>query len=50
MGWLRRRFRLLAVVCGIHGETRVLEREFGDAYQKYRKTVHEILPFPPRKH
>lgn len=34
----------------IHGETRVLEREYGDAYCRYRKTVNEILPFPPRKH
>jgi len=30
----------------IHGENKVLEREFGEAYENYRKRVNEIIPFP----
>jgi len=30
----------------IHGENKVLEREFGESYEKYRKNVNEIIPFP----
>jgi len=30
----------------IHGENKVLEREFGDAYETYRKSVNEIIPIP----
>jgi protein-S-isoprenylcysteine O-methyltransferase Ste14 len=30
----------------IHGEDKVLEREFGGAYTDYRKSVNEIVPFP----
>jgi protein-S-isoprenylcysteine O-methyltransferase Ste14 len=30
----------------IHGENRVLQREFGEAYDIYRKSVNEIIPFP----
>jgi protein-S-isoprenylcysteine O-methyltransferase Ste14 len=30
----------------IHGENKVLEREFGKAYEVYRKSVNEIIPFP----
>lgn len=30
----------------IHGENKVLEREFGDAYEVYRKSANEIIPFP----
>jgi protein-S-isoprenylcysteine O-methyltransferase Ste14 len=29
----------------IHGENKVLEREFGEAYEDYRKSVNEIIPF-----
>lgn len=35
----------------IHGENKVLEREFGEDYADYRKCVNEIIPFPViRKH
>lgn len=35
----------------IHGENKVLEREFGEDYEDYRKCVNEIIPFPViRKH
>lgn len=35
----------------IHGENKVLEREFGEDYSDYRKYVNEIIPFPViRKH
>lgn len=30
----------------IHGETKVLERTFGEAYEVYRKSVNDIVPFP----
>lgn len=30
----------------IHGENKVLEREFGEEYEEYRKSVNEIVPFP----
>jgi len=30
----------------IHGENKVLEREFGEAYEIYRKSVNEIIPIP----
>lgn len=30
----------------IHGENKVLEREFGEVYEDYRKSVNEIIPFP----
>jgi protein-S-isoprenylcysteine O-methyltransferase Ste14 len=30
----------------IHGENKVLQREFGEAYIEYRKNVNEIIPFP----
>jgi protein-S-isoprenylcysteine O-methyltransferase Ste14 len=30
----------------IHGENKVLQREFGAAYENYRKSVNEIIPFP----
>jgi protein-S-isoprenylcysteine O-methyltransferase Ste14 len=30
----------------IHGETIVLRRIFGDEYEKYEKSVNEIIPFP----
>jgi protein-S-isoprenylcysteine O-methyltransferase Ste14 len=30
----------------IHGETHVLRRIFGEAYDKYEKSVNEIIPFP----
>jgi protein-S-isoprenylcysteine O-methyltransferase Ste14 len=30
----------------IHGENKVLEREFGKAYETYRKSVNEIIPIP----
>lgn len=30
----------------IHGETNVLRRIFGEEYEKYEKSVNEILPFP----
>jgi protein-S-isoprenylcysteine O-methyltransferase Ste14 len=29
-----------------HGETKVLERNFGEAYEVYRKSVNDIVPFP----
>lgn len=29
----------------IHGENKVLQREFGEAYENYRKSVNEIIPF-----
>jgi protein-S-isoprenylcysteine O-methyltransferase Ste14 len=30
----------------IHGENKVLERTFGEAYEDYRKSVNDIVPFP----
>lgn len=30
----------------IHGETSVLKRIFGDEYEKYEKSVNEIIPIP----
>jgi protein-S-isoprenylcysteine O-methyltransferase Ste14 len=30
----------------IHGENKVLQREFGEAYEKYSKSVNKIIPFP----
>ena len=30
----------------IHGETNVLRRIFGEEYDKYEKSVNEIVPFP----
>jgi len=30
----------------IHGENKVLEREFGVSYETYRKSVNEIIPIP----
>ena len=30
----------------IHGETNVLKRIFGEEYDKYEKSVNEIIPFP----
>lgn len=30
----------------IHGETNVLRRIFADEYDKYEKSVNEIIPFP----
>lgn len=30
----------------IHGETSVLRRIFGEEYEKYEKSVNEIIPFP----
>lgn len=30
----------------IHGETNVLRRIFGEDYDKYEKSVNEIIPFP----
>ncbi len=30
----------------IHGETNVLRRTFGEKYEKYEKSVNEIIPFP----
>jgi protein-S-isoprenylcysteine O-methyltransferase Ste14 len=30
----------------IHGEQRVLQRTFGEAYARYEKSVNEIAPFP----
>lgn len=30
----------------IHGETNVLRRIFGEEYDKYEKSVNEIIPFP----
>lgn len=30
----------------IHGETNVLRRIFGEEYEKYEKSVNEIIPFP----
>jgi protein-S-isoprenylcysteine O-methyltransferase Ste14 len=30
----------------IHGETNVLKRIFGEEYEKYEKSVNEIIPFP----
>jgi protein-S-isoprenylcysteine O-methyltransferase Ste14 len=30
----------------IHGETNVLRRIFGEEYNKYEKSVNEIIPFP----
>ncbi len=35
----------------IHGENKVLEREYGELYEIYRKSVNEIIPIPfIRKH
>jgi protein-S-isoprenylcysteine O-methyltransferase Ste14 len=35
----------------IHGENKVLQREFGASYENYRKSANEIIPFPViRKH
>jgi len=30
----------------IHGETNILRRNFGEEYDKYEKSVNEIIPFP----
>lgn len=30
----------------IHGESHVLRRTFGEEYEKYEKSVNEIIPFP----
>jgi protein-S-isoprenylcysteine O-methyltransferase Ste14 len=30
----------------IHGETILLRRTFGEEYEKYEKSVNEIIPFP----
>jgi protein-S-isoprenylcysteine O-methyltransferase Ste14 len=30
----------------IHGESHVLKDTFGDEYEKYKKSVNEIFPFP----
>jgi len=30
----------------IHGETNILRRIFGEEYDKYEKSVNEIIPFP----
>jgi protein-S-isoprenylcysteine O-methyltransferase Ste14 len=30
----------------IHGEANMLRRIFGDEYEKYEKSVNEIIPFP----
>ncbi|MBN1415455.1 MAG: hypothetical protein JW973_10165 [Bacteroidales bacterium] len=30
----------------IHGETNLLKRIFGEEYEKYEKSVNEIIPFP----
>jgi len=30
----------------IHGESRLLNRTFGDEYENYKKSVNEIIPFP----
>jgi protein-S-isoprenylcysteine O-methyltransferase Ste14 len=30
----------------IHGETSVLRKIFGEEYDKYEKSVNEIIPFP----
>jgi len=30
----------------IHGETNVMRRIFGEKYDKYEKSVNEIIPFP----
>lgn len=30
----------------IHGETNILRRNFGEEYDKYVKSVNEIIPFP----
>jgi protein-S-isoprenylcysteine O-methyltransferase Ste14 len=30
----------------IHGETNVLRRNFAEDYEKYEKSVNEIIPFP----
>ena len=30
----------------IHGETKVLKRQFGEEYESYEKSVNEIIPFP----
>jgi protein-S-isoprenylcysteine O-methyltransferase Ste14 len=30
----------------IHGENKVLQREFGETYETYRKNVNELIPFP----
>lgn len=30
----------------IHGENSVLQRNFGKAYDEYRKSVNDIVPFP----
>jgi len=30
----------------IHGENKVLEREFGESYEAYQKSVNDIVPFP----
>jgi len=36
----------LGFVISIHGETIVLRRIFGEEYEKYEKSVNEIIPFP----
>jgi len=30
----------------IHGENKVLQRNYGEAYDEYRKKVNDIVPFP----
>lgn len=30
----------------IHGETNILRRNFGEEYDRYEKSVNEIIPFP----
>lgn len=36
----------IGFVISIHGEVNVLRRIFGEEYEKYEKSVNEILPFP----
>ena len=36
----------IGFVVSIHGEVNVLRRIFGDEYEKYEKSVNEIIPFP----
>jgi protein-S-isoprenylcysteine O-methyltransferase Ste14 len=36
----------IGFVISIHGEVNVLRRIFGDEYEKYEKSVNEIIPFP----
>ena len=36
----------LGFVISIHGETIVLKRIFGEEYEKYERSVNEIIPFP----